>query len=135
MEGICKGMGIAEICEVENRSWGGRQGRSREFKALRDRASFNPFLLQKTREFFPRETEQSHRKGLQPNDWLPDSHSLMWCFSKFSLPTVADLPTIYYLSKQFIMNRTNNALSAFLSSTVLLRPSLVKHCPQTKSFQ
>lgn len=76
-----------------------------EFKAGQARPSSNPFLLQKTREFLPRETEQSHRKGLQPNDGLPDNHSLMQCFSKFSLPRVADLPTVYYLSKHFVTSR------------------------------
>lgn len=62
-------------------------------------------LLQKTREV-PREVprEQPQRKGLQPNEWPPDNHSVIQYFSKFGPPTLADLPILYYLSKLFIMN-------------------------------
>lgn len=68
MPGICRGIGKGEHV---------RNGK--------------PKVRWRTRE---RQSESSHKQSLRSNEWLPDNHSPMQCFSKFSPPTAADPPTI-----------------------------------------
>lgn len=101
MESIYKGTGLAEMCEVETETE--REDKAEtEFRAVRNRSSLNPS--------FCRRPENSSREKLnspteKASGQRTDSHPLMQCFSKFNLLTVADLPTIYYSSKHFIMSR------------------------------